>query len=982
VVCRVVRPGIASGVPEDGVLPPLAFQGRWRRYQELALEAFERDRRAGRRSTHVLAPPGSGKTLLGMELVRRLGMRALVLCPNSAVQAQWLKTAELFGASDGAAAAEPDAPIACLTYQSLCQIQDPDTALGNAAERRWVADRARALGETSAEVEREAATWRGAAAKRRSSEIARIKAAIKREIARGAHEGIALADLLEPTARRRVETLRELGVGTLVLDECHHLASLWGYVVRAVADLLGDVHLVGLTATPPDELTEKEAELYGSLLGPVDFTIPTPAVVREGFLAPYQELAWLTEPLESEADWLAEHDLRFRQLITDLHGRDIGESLNFPEWVITRLRVRGTGQGESEVPWTSFQRRHPALARAGLRFLVSTGLTLPAGAPRGEGYREAPTLDDWLVLLEDYALRCLTPDPSSAAAERYAAIAAALRDLGYRLTRRGIRRAASDVDLLLASSAAKGLGLADLLACELDARFDQLRAVVLCDAEQVRRPGDALVGVLRPEAGTAPEVVRALAADERTAVLRPLLVSGRGLRCSPNDADHLLAALEEAAEDGERGTEWRAEPDGEGLIRLVAATPAWQPSRWVPLATRIYTAGTTWALVGTRALLGEGWDAPCVNCVVDLTTATTGVSVRQMRGRSLRLDPNDPDKIASNWDVVCVAPDLSGGSGDYDRFVRKHLKLYAPSEDGRIEAGPTHVHPELGPFAPPRAEQFGALNRAAAARASDYQQARARWRIGTPYRGEEHDTLLVRHRAQPPTVTPMVSEQPPRYPYKQSGPLAIGLVAAATGWILTAVVGGPAAAVGGVVLLAALAWAAVRLGRVRAQLADSLPLDRAAHTVVDALQDLGEISAEAASSLAIEPRASGYLRCLLRDGTEEESARFTKALDDLLVPPEAPRYLVSRLLPGPAGPGRLLLRLLTRRTLFPVRLEAVPEDLGRRKDRAEAFARAWRRWLGPSELIFTHRTESGHAALAQAGAQSTDYETSPRRVWV
>src|SRR6266516_2413795 len=137
------------------------------------------------------------------------------------------------------------------------------------------------------------------------------------------------------------------------------------------------------------------------------------------------------------------------------------------------------------------------------------------------------------------------------------------------------------------------------------------------------------------------------------------------------------------------------------------------------------------------------------------------------------------------------------------------------------------------------------------------------------------------------------------------------------------------------------------------------------------------MSAEAASSLAIEPRASGYLRCLLRDGTEEESSRCTGALNDLLAPPEAPRYLVSRLLPGPAGRGRLLLRLLTRRALFPV-----PGDLGRRKDRAEAFARAWRQWLGPSDLVFTHRTQAGHAALAQAVAQSTDYETSARKVWV
>ena len=100
-----------------------------------------------------------------------------------------------------------------------------------------------------------------------------------------------------------------------------------------------------------------------------------------------------------------------------------------------------------------------------------------------------------------------------------------------------------------------------------------------------------------------------------------------------------------------------------------------------------------------------------------MTIATTGVSVQQMRGRSLRLDPKDPEKVASNWDVVCVAPDLVRGSADYERFVRKHLNLFAPAEDGEVEAGPSHVHPELGPFAPPPIERFDDLNRELIARA-------------------------------------------------------------------------------------------------------------------------------------------------------------------------------------------------------------------------------------------------------------------------
>ena len=37
----------------------------------------------------------------------------------------------------------------------------------------------------------------------------------------------------------------------MILDECHHLVSMWGYLVRDVLGELGDVHVVGLTATSP-----------------------------------------------------------------------------------------------------------------------------------------------------------------------------------------------------------------------------------------------------------------------------------------------------------------------------------------------------------------------------------------------------------------------------------------------------------------------------------------------------------------------------------------------------------------------------------------------------------------------------------------------------------------------------------------------------------------------------------------------------------
>ena len=200
---------------------------------------------------------------------------------------------------------------------------------------------------------------------------------------------------------------------------------MWGYVVRAVLDELRDedVHVIGLTATPPSDLTGPEDELYAELLGPVDFTVPTPAVVREGHLAPYQELAWLTEPLDSERAWLAEHDTRFKELITALHDDAEGPH-SFPALGDhAHARAPPLGGRRDQMPWEDFQHaparrsRAPACAssaRPGWRCRRARRAARPTGAP--------PDLDDWLVLLEDYALRCLHASPAPEAADRYAAV--------------------------------------------------------------------------------------------------------------------------------------------------------------------------------------------------------------------------------------------------------------------------------------------------------------------------------------------------------------------------------------------------------------------------------------------------------------------------------------------------------------------------------------------------------------------------------
>jgi hypothetical protein len=322
------------------------------------------------------------------------------------------------------------------------------------------------------------------------------------------------------------------------------------------------------------------------------------------------------------------------------------------------------------------------------------------------------------------------------------------------------------------------------------------------------------------------------------------------------------------------------------------------------------------------------------------------------------------------------------GSADYERFVRKHLNLFAPAEDGEVEAGPSHVHPELGPFGPPPVEHLRDLNRQQLERAQNRAGARERWQIGTPYRGVELPTLLVRGKRMPGAAAPPAKPAKPLH-LSQRIPIATGLVGGFAFAVLGILAASPALLAGLVLAPLGLGWSAVRLRNAKRRMPLVLPLDAAARSVADAYKELGELSDAAVQSLTIEPRAAGYLRVELAKATPAEGKKFAAALDELVGVSDTPRYLVSRPLADPRrGALGLLGRVLTRRPPFEERLHPVPTDLARNKERATVFAAAFRRRVGPGRLVFTQRTEEGHAARAEAASADGGYETLVRDVWV
>ncbi|MDQ3690106.1 MAG: hypothetical protein M3406_08760 [Chloroflexota bacterium] len=109
-----------------------------------------------------------------------------------------------------------------------------------------------------------------------------------------------------------------------------------------------------------------------------------------------------------------------------------------------------------------------------------------------------------------------------------------------------------------------------------------------------------------------------------------------------------------------------------GLVEIEGEGGAWRPRHYVAVVTNLLERGVTRCVVGTRGLLGEGWDSLSLNTLIDLTTAGTYASVNQIRGRSIRLDPGDPHKVANNWDLVCYEPALDEGDRDLERLTSKH----------------------------------------------------------------------------------------------------------------------------------------------------------------------------------------------------------------------------------------------------------------------------------------------------------------------
>ena len=111
-------PKVISNTPFES----LRFQFSWRSYQEKFLEHFATH--LNDNHLHVVAPPGSGKTILGLEMLCRVQKKTIVFAPTLTIRNQWKDRLLTFFTKDNSFTnysfdIKKPAALTFVTYQSL-----------------------------------------------------------------------------------------------------------------------------------------------------------------------------------------------------------------------------------------------------------------------------------------------------------------------------------------------------------------------------------------------------------------------------------------------------------------------------------------------------------------------------------------------------------------------------------------------------------------------------------------------------------------------------------------------------------------------------------------------------------------------------------------------------------------------------------------------------------------------------------------------
>ncbi len=540
------------------------FNGSFRDYQQRVLDNADKYLKDGK--INIVAAPGSGKTVLGLELIRRLASPCIILSPTTAIREQWgerFKNLFLDNTEDFSLFFSNDLHqiklVNSITYQALYTAVD--------------------------------------------------------KISTTEDEDIDCSDV------DILATMREFGIKTVCLDEAHHLKNEWQKALeKFISALDKDVKIISLTATPPYDSEGSEWSRYMNICGEIDEEIFVPELVCQNTLCPHQDYVYFNYPTEAEIESFRTHKERALLAVEDLGKLDlfdhVCQSLNAERdydilfsdakqyiALVTLLKYYGFEIDKKLIRELTAKRGLPPFKMQYAEMAISFLLN-------GELVTEEEKSEIISVLKNHsvYEKKKVT------------------LDLNERLKR------------TLISSVGKLESIKRIASNEVSAMGERLRMLVLTD--YIKK--ENLLKIASAEEFNSVNIVSIFETLRRANLKVNIGVLSGSLVILPKSID--LSNIKHKKED-------IADTDY-CTVEFAGAL-----HRGVDYVGKLFEKGKIQILIGTKSLLGEGWDSPCINSLILASFVGSFVLSNQMRGRAIRIDKNDPQKSANIWHLVTVEPE-------------------------------------------------------------------------------------------------------------------------------------------------------------------------------------------------------------------------------------------------------------------------------------------------------------------------------------
>ncbi len=573
------------------------FKGSFRNYQKRILDNL--DNLFSDRHLHIVAAPGSGKTILGLEVISRLNKSALILAPTIAIRDQWIKRFETyFTDEDITDIVSKDFYnpkfLTVITYQGLHSVMSKVSEYEN--EKKVDS----------------------------------------------------------------IESIKKYGIGTICLDEAHHLRNQWQQSLTKFIDEIrkfdkvdNRLHYISLTATPPYDSTFSEWNRYMDICGEVDEEITIPELVATGDLCPHQDYVYINMPTREEHKKLQSiWELPFNAInklykdgILEKLSTELSKKLKLSDDVFEKcLDIE-----ESTVGFTIILKHFKIKIPKELDAILCSNIPMFKF-----GDAKTQFLTNAIENSFDFILNMSTIFNQ----ETFEKAFNILDEFSLIKKENDVFKVVKNSDVktrkIVVSSVGKLKSICDIVNSEIEALDKDLRQVILTDNIYAKELDKIGTDKLFTKVGATPifeTIRRSLGNDKNSKRFTSslALLTGSLILVHKNRVNSILECGEQ-----EFGSKWKKPSITDVGCRFVKLDFPKSTAQSVPTLTKAFNKGIIKIIVGTAALLGEGWDAPTINSLILASFVKTYMLSNQMRGRAIRYNHINPNKVANIWHLLTV----------------------------------------------------------------------------------------------------------------------------------------------------------------------------------------------------------------------------------------------------------------------------------------------------------------------------------------